>query len=260
MPEPTPTAPAPPKKSAEAESKTDRIYRRGKIGNFIWPVSHHIITSLAAVFGFLIFKVFNRTVVIGREHVPHKPNTLIISNHQSMIDSFLVGMLAFFPKAFIKSSLIPWNPAAEENFFSPPLLGWFSDNWKCIPIKKGRRDSTAIYKMSKALKESPMTLFPEGTRTRDGSIGKARGGAGILVLENQPVVVPVCIDGMRDVLPIGAYFPRFFKKVYVVFGEPVDLSEFYAQEKSRRAAKLITDKIMARVQELQDEIQVMKQK
>jgi len=226
----------------------------------IWPVSHYIITHVAVSAAYLVFTFLNRTTALGRENIQGKKNILLLSNHQSMIDSFLVGTFAFYPKTLIKPSLIPWNPAAEENFYSNPVLGWFSSNWKCIPIKKGRKDVGAIFRMATALRNGTMTLFPEGTRTRDGSIGKARGGAGLLILENQPTVIPVCIDGMNKMLPIGSIAPRLFQRIYVSYGKPMDLSSFYSQEKSREVSGKVMEAVMDRIREMQGEINALKER
>ncbi len=196
--------------------------------------------------------------MIGKRNVPQQANTLLLSNHQTMIDSFLVGVFAFYPNSLFRPGLIPSNPAAEENFYRTPVLAWFADNWKCIPIKKGRKDVSAIYKMAQALKKSPMTLFPEGTRSRDGSIGKARGGAGLLILETKPTVIPVCIDGMDELLPIGSVFPRIFKRIYVYYGKPLDLSVFCGREKNRDVAQAIMNQVMETIQRMHTEIQTTK--
>ena len=223
-----------------------------------WPVTNYIVTNVSVTIGYIFFHFFNRTIVIGRRHVPQKPNTLLLSNHQSMIDSFLVGMFAFFPRSLVKPSVIPWNPAAEENFYRNGILGWIADNWKCIPIKKGRKDVGAIFKMAQALQTGPMTLFPEGTRSRDGTIGKPRPGAGLVILETHPTVIPVCIDGMDELLPVGAYLPRLFKRIYVYYGEPMDFSEFYGQEKTKGAAMVIMNRVMERIRAMRVEIQDLK--
>ena len=47
----------------------------------------------------VLFFVFNRTVVIGRRNVGEERNTLLLSNHQSMLDSFLVGLGALYPQS-----------------------------------------------------------------------------------------------------------------------------------------------------------------
>lgn len=232
--------------------------RHGWLYRLTWPVTHYLITNISVTFGYIFFHFFNRTIVVGKKNVPQRVNTLLLSNHQSMIDSFLVGLCAFYPTSLIRPSVIPWNPAAEENFYRTPILAWLADNWKCIPIKKGRKDVGAIYKMAQALKSGPLTLFPEGTRSRDGTIGKARGGAGMLILETRPTVIPVCIDGMDKLLPIGSILPRLFKRIYVNYGQPLDLSEFYHKEKSKEVAQAIMDRVMDSIRALQLEIEHLK--
>ncbi|RMG66539.1 MAG: 1-acyl-sn-glycerol-3-phosphate acyltransferase [Calditrichaeota bacterium] len=219
-----------------------------------WPVTHHLITNLTVFLWWIFFRFFNRTTVIGKKNVPHRPNVLLLSNHQSMIDSFPIGLFAFFPHSIWRPSLLPWNPAAEENFFRNRFLAWLADNWKCIPIRKGRRDVGAIFTMAEALRTSPMILFPEGTRSRSGEIGRPRGGAGLLILETHPTVIPVCIDGMNRVLPIGKVLPRPFQRVFIYYGQPMDLSHYYSREKSKEVAQEIVEAVMERIREMQQEI------
>jgi 1-acyl-sn-glycerol-3-phosphate acyltransferase len=232
---------------------------RSWLFRWTWPISNYLLANLSVTFGYIFFHFLNRTIVIGKRNVPQKRNTLLLSNHQTMIDSFLVGLFAFYPTSLLKPSVIPWNPAAEENFYRNPFLAWLADSWKCIPIKKGRKDVGAIFKMAEALRSGTMTLFPEGTRSRDGSIGQARGGAGLLILETRPTVIPVCIEGMDELLPVGAVLPRLFKRVYIYYGKPLDLSEFYHRPKSREAAREIMTRVMDRIRTMRAEIQAMKE-
>jgi 1-acyl-sn-glycerol-3-phosphate acyltransferase len=175
-----------------------------------------------------------------------------------MIDSFLIGISAYYPQSLIKPFVMPWNPAAEENFYRTPILAFLADNWKCIPIKKGRKDVGAIYRMAEALKTSPMILYPEGTRARSSDIGRGRGGAGLLILETRPKVIPVYIDGMDKVLPIGAVLPRFFKKVYVCFGDQIDLTKYYENGKTKENAQAIMQEVMDAIGRLRVELNVVK--
>ncbi len=232
---------------------------KGRLFNFFWPVTRYIITMITVTLWGVFFFALNRTRVIGRSHVAHRRNTLLLSNHQSMVDSFLVGLCAFYPQAWWKTHLIPWNPAARENFYSNPILAWFSDQWKCIPVREGRRDLRALHRMMEALREGVMTLFPEGTRTRDGSVGPGRAGAGLLILGCRPTVIPVAIDGMAEVLPIGARMVRPFKRVTVYYGEPVDYSEFLDRPRSKETAQEVVDHVMDRIRKQLDEIRLRKQ-
>src|SRR6266702_3651837 len=105
---------------------------RGRLFQLLWPVTSYLVTNVTVTFFWLLFFVLNRTTVIGRKHVGEQRNTLLLSNHQSMLDSFLVGLGAFYPQSWIRPHLIPWNPAAAENFYRTPILAWLADNWKCI--------------------------------------------------------------------------------------------------------------------------------
>lgn len=232
--------------------------KRNWIFKLTWPITHYLVTHICVTAGYLFFRFLSRTTVIGRKNVPNKANTLLLSNHQSMIDSFFIGIFAFYPQSFIRPFLIPWNPAAEENFYRNPIFAWLADNWKCIRVKRGRKDLGAIFRMAEALKSSPMTLFPEGTRSRDGVIGRARGGAGLLIIETHPNVVPVFIDGMDKLLPIGSVFPRFFKKIYIYYGEPLDLSHYYLKDKSKEMVQAMMDGVMDHIRQMGSEIEQMK--
>lgn len=217
---------------------------RGRLFNLLWPFTSWLATNLTAIVGLLLFFVLNRTTVTGRERVPRERNTLLLSNHQTMIDSWLVGIAAYYPHTWWKPYLLPWNPAAEENFFRNWLLTLSSDLFRCIPIREGRRDIKALYRMMRALKHGVMTLFPEGTRTRDGTIGEGRPGAGLVALGTHPTVIPVTILGMRDVLPVGSVVPRIGKRIHIHFGEPVDYSDLLDLPRSKETAQELVDRVI----------------
>jgi 1-acyl-sn-glycerol-3-phosphate acyltransferase len=144
--------------------------------------------------------------------------------------------------------LIPWNPAAAENFYKNPILAWLADNWKCIWVREGRHDLHALHRMIQVLPGGVMTLFPEGTRSRDGSVGPGRPGAGFLILATRPQVIPVAIEGMQNVLPIGRHVPRLCKRIFVSYGPPVDYAAFLAMPRTRETAQAVIDHVMAAIQ------------
>jgi 1-acyl-sn-glycerol-3-phosphate acyltransferase len=203
-----------------------------------------VTSNLSATLLWILFFVLNRTTVIGRKHVSHLHNTLLLSNHQSMIDSFLVGGAAYLPWSWIKPSLIPWNPAAIENFYKSKFLAWLAYNWHCIPIQEGRRDPRVLRHMVDILPTGVLTLFPEGTRTRTGAIGKGRPGAGLVALSTGARVIPVAIEGMQDLLPIGRWVPRVFKRIYVSYGPPIEYDDLMSDEPSRDAARELVNRVM----------------
>lgn len=220
-------------------------------------VTSYLVTNVTVTVFWVLFFVLNRTTVLGRQNVGEAPNTLLLSNHQSMIDSFLVGAAAFYPKSWLKLHLLPWNPAAEENFYKTPLLAWLARNWKCIPIREGRRDMQALRRMIQLLPDGVMTLFPEGGRTRNGSVGSGQAGAGLLVLSTHPRVIPVAIEGMNEVLPIGCCVPRIFKRIYVSYGPPVDYSSLLERPRTRETAQTLVDTVMTAIRDQHAELRRM---
>jgi 1-acyl-sn-glycerol-3-phosphate acyltransferase len=218
---------------------------RGRFFRFLWPLTSYLVTNITVTLFWIWFFVFNRTKVVGSENVGNDPNTLLLSNHQTMIDSFLIGLAAYYPKSLLKPHLLPWNPAAVENFFKTPLLAWLAENWRCIPVSQGRRDVHALNRMTEVLPRGVMILFPEGTRSRDGSIGSGRAGAGLVALATRARVIPVAIEGTNRVLPIGAVVPRIFKRVHVSYGKPVEYSDLYDMPRSRETAQVLVDRTMA---------------
>jgi 1-acyl-sn-glycerol-3-phosphate acyltransferase len=227
------------------------IPHRSRLFIKILPYTSYVVTNLTVAFGWFFFKVLNKTIAIGAENVGEERNTVLLSNHQSMIDGFLIGFAAFFPQALWKPWLMPWHPAAFENFFANPVMAWFSDNWKCIAVKPGRKDFGAMKRMERALKSGVMTVFPEGTRSRDGKLLPPRSGIGFVMLHAMPRAIPICMDGMDDIQPVGRFWPKVFRTVMIYYGKPVDLSEFRDVERNRENAQACIEKVFAQIRRQQ---------
>ena len=210
----------------------------------IEKVYSYVVLFFSALFSFILFGVFNRIHLHGWSNFRRKPGTLLLPNHRTMIDSFLVACFSCFPWALLKPSLAPYHPAAAENFFRGSVLAWFSRMWRCIPIKPGRIDPTALRVIEELLPQGIVMVFPEGTRSRSGKVGKGRIGVGRLILDTDPQVVPVYVAGMEKVLPIGAKFPRIFRRLDIYFGKPLDFSNLMSGPRDRRAAQQAVDTVM----------------
>ena len=103
------------------------VPRRGRLFKFFLPLMNYIVVNVMVAIFWTLFRVFNRTTVIGRGNVGYDRNILLLSNHQTMIDSFLIGSMCFYPQSWWKPYLMPWNPAAVENYYKNAFLAWFSD-------------------------------------------------------------------------------------------------------------------------------------
>ena len=97
----------------------------------------------------------------------------------------------------------------------------------------------SIQKMAEVLKRGKnLIIFPEGTRSKDGKLGELKKTFAILSQELNVPVVPVSIRGGHKIMPVGAKFPKLFRKVSVKFNKPV-----YPKN-------LSTDNIVEKVQEI----------
>jgi 1-acyl-sn-glycerol-3-phosphate acyltransferase len=118
---------------------------------------------------------------------------LFVANHKSMADVFLLPLL-------------PWEMKflSKESVFRIPLLGWQMRVSGDIPLLRGDRASArhAIEEMRERLQRRlSVVVFPEGTRSPDGSIAPFREGAFRLAIELGVDVVPLAVAGTEHTLP-----------------------------------------------------------
>ena len=119
--------------------------------------------------------------------------TVVVSNHASNADVFLISHLPWEMKWLGKSSL-----------FKIPLLGWSMWLAGDIPVHRGARGSveTAMRRCAFWLeRDMPVMIFPEGTRSLDGQLGPFKDGAFRLAIETQSDLLPLAVAGTHDALP-----------------------------------------------------------
>ncbi len=230
-----------------AEAARQRASRPGWLAKLLWPVTSYFITNITVGIFWIFFFILNRTTVIGKKNVGNELNTLLLANHQTLIDSLLIGLVAYYPKSWIKPRLLPWNPAAVENFYRTPILRWLAYNLRCIPVQEGRRDAKALRDMTERLPSGVMILFPSGTRARKGGVTDGRPGAGVVALRTKARVIPVAVEGMQHVLPIGKAIPRIGKRIYISYGKPVELDDLFDQERTRDTAQRVVDRVIEQI-------------
>ncbi|HZG71312.1 MAG TPA: lysophospholipid acyltransferase family protein [Chondromyces sp.] len=178
-----------------------------------------------------ILKPLYRVEVKGLEHFPKEGGVLLCSNHIDNLDPPVVGMMAPRPVMFM----------AKEELFKNPALGTLLKNVNAFPVKRGMSDREALRKGLSVLKEgNVLGLFPEGTRSKTGKLGKGLAGAGFFALRTEAKVLPCAV--------IGPY--KMFRKVKVVFGPPIPVEELKEKKLSADEATAV---IMSHIQKLIDE-------
>ena len=173
-------------------------------------------------------KPIYRFDIKGLEHFPETGGILVCSNHIDALDPPVVGITAPRPVHFM----------AKEELFNMPILKPLLPKLNAFPVKRGLSDREALRRALALLKNGDvMGLFPEGTRSKDGKLGKGFSGAGFFALKGDADVVPCAI--------IGPYKP--FKRLKVVYGKPIIMQPY----RDRKAtADEVTLVIMSEIQKL----------
>jgi 1-acyl-sn-glycerol-3-phosphate acyltransferase len=97
-----------------------------------------------------------------------------------------------------------------------------------------------------------LLIFPEGTRSQDGTFGEAKAGAGLLACKSGAPVVPIHIRGARDILPRGALFPVGGARVRVRFGKPLTVADYDPGEGFPGRTMEASRRILAAIKALPD--------
>lgn len=215
-----------------------------------------LISPLALLFflllGFYIFKILNKVKIEGRKNIPRGRNILFVSNHETLIDSLLIGMgVARWWEPFFRYHRIPWNAPDRKNFFSRPLERILMDLLKTIPVDRGctKKEVTdeTLERFYSVLRSGRLLLFFEGTRTRNGEIGPTRAGVARTIYFMRPIVIPVLLENIQPIMPIESGF-NFFK-IYrkkrgrMIIGKPIVFSDLSDLRKIKDEVKISVENL-----------------
>ena len=190
------------------------------------PVVLLIVRAILTPF-FLIYLQMRR---IGREHIPAEGPVILAANHRSFFDPFVIGTMTRRPVYYV---------AKQELFTYNRLLSWLLNALGAFPVARGAGDQETIETAKIILARGEIVLmFPEGTRTRPGSLGRPKRGVGRLALESGAPVVPIAIIGTEDIRKSWRIRPR---KVRLRAGPPLRFPKL--ENASPALAGAVTDRI-----------------
>ena len=173
---------------------------------------------------YVFYKPIFRIKKVNENNVPDEGAFVLCANHLNMLDALAIVCGCKRKVRFI----------CKESMFRVKALSWALKLADIIPINREKNDIESMKRSIKALKNGEILgVFPEGTRKGMEKNLKAKSGAAFFSLKTSTKVIPVGIQ--------GSFKP--FTKVKLVFGEPLDFSEYYGKEKDKEALESVTNTI-----------------
>ena len=188
-----------------------------------------------------------RPWIEGEENLPESGPAILVSNHISAGDTFLVP-------AMIKRRLT--FPAKAELFsgrgLRGRLTGWFMKSIGQLPMDRsgGRASATSMDGVLGVLASGELLgIYPEGTRSPDGRLYKGKTGVARIVLQAGVPVIPVGMINTQFV-PTRLFKIPLMRRPGVRIGKPLDFSRYSGSGNDRTVLRWVTDEIMNAVMEL----------
>ena len=181
-----------------------------------------------------LFKLLARVEVEGVERIPQTDGFLLVTNHTSRLDTPLLSVVS--PRRIY--------PLTADKYRTFPVFNWILNVGEAIWINRSEFDREALVKSIDVLRRGDVLgIAPEGSRSPDGVLQRAKPGVAFLAARTGVSVVPVAITGTRSMAQDFRRLRRM--RIRVVFGEPFRLPKYGKLSTDELA--VATDLIMGRI-------------
>lgn len=174
-----------------------------------------MLYKISQLIGKLILKFYFRARIEGRENIPKEGAYIVVANHTSFLDPFLIGTTV--PRII--------HYLAYAYFYYHPVCHWYCKRVHNIPLKKDGKDISALKQALRVLKDGELLgIFPEGGRSETGQLGKGEPGVALIALKAKVPILPVGIRGAYEAFPKGSKFPKPHQ-LTITFGKPFTIAD-----------------------------------
>ena len=181
-----------------------------------------------------VYHIFYNLKFVGKENIPKGGSHIFASNHRSYADPVLISLAVRVPFSFM---------AKEELFKQNVFFAALIKALGAFPVTRGKGDTSAIDMSLKCLnKGRNLVIFPEGTRSKDGRVGRGKTGVALIAAIAQ---VPV--------IPVGIIFEgklKFRKKIVVKYGKAISPEQLNISDTNPKELKKLKQTIMEEIVDL----------
>ncbi len=199
------------------------------------PAVNRFFYSIVRGIALVVVKIAMKVRYEGLENIPDKGSYIVAPNHHTLLDPVVVGARIPNISAYM----------AKEDIFEYKIANLLK-LFHAFPVKRGKSDKSAIRTAIKYLNKGyNLTIFPEGTRSKDGKLGKFKSGVAYVASETESDVLPVGIT--RRKTRLGRTF------LTVRFGNLIPYYKLKVNSLSSSELRHSRDIILNEIKELIDE-------
>lgn len=188
----------------------------------------------------VLIHILWRIEVVGLDKVPRDRAVVLAPNHISDFDPvFVLGMILDFSR---------YRILAKKELFKNPLIGWFLGCLGAVPIDRGKGDTETIDRVIAECKQGTKVLvFPEGTRSKDGRLGKLKSGAFVIAAKAGADILPC-----RIIYDTPDARVHLFCRIRICFGELIPAGEAKPDDPRHEVRQLraLRTQVTAQLEEL----------
>ncbi len=183
----------------------------------------------------IVFHIKYKITVHHPENIPEmKGGYIIASNHLKMLDPPMIAACIRGKFSFM---------AKDEIFHKNPFITFVITKCGAFPVVRGSGDEAPIQKAVEVLREERIfVIFPEGTRSKDGNLGRVKSGIALIASQAAAPVLPVCLK----------YTGK--RKVDLTIGELIPADELKIDPDDRKSMRNVSKRIQGELQSLHDEL------
>jgi 1-acyl-sn-glycerol-3-phosphate acyltransferase len=198
--------------------------------------------TIGATLSALVAKTLFFFRAYGSENIPREGGCILAMNHESYLDPPLAGISAPRELFYLaRKTLLQW-----------PILGPIFPKVNVIPVDQERADMSALKTVIKQVRAGHCTvIFPEGSRTPDGTIQPAQPGLGLIMAKTRCPIVPARVFGAHEAFPRGGR-PHLFRPITLVIEKPMQFSDADYEGEGRELYQRLSEKVLARISEIKN--------